>query len=212
MWSLRPLERKSNFVSSETGGTMIIERIKDILTAPKQTWYTIQHEPHTFGQVFTPYAMPLAAIPAFFGMLGYIFVGIKSGFGASVYRIPVGTAFVWAILYYILTLIGLFLVGIIINAFARVYESVHCAVKAYKLAVYSFTPAFLSGVLNIIPTAGVLVFIISLTGIYLLYHGLPVMMQTPKEKLTNYVISVTLGVIVLHLVLNGIASIIISLS
>ncbi len=191
---------------------MIIERIKGILIAPKQTWYTIQSESHTFGQVFTHYAMPLATIPAFFGMLGYIFVGIKSGFGASVYRIPVGTAFVWAIVYYLFTLIGLFLDGIIINAFTQVYDSEHCAVKAYKLAVYSYTPAFLAGVLNIIPTAGFLVFLISLTGIYLLYHGLPVMMQTPKEKLTNYVISVSLAVIILHVILSGIASLFISLS
>jgi hypothetical protein len=191
---------------------MMIERIKGILTTPKQTWNTIQSESHTFGQVFTHYAVPLAVIPAFFGMLGYIFVGIKSGFGVSVYRIPLTTAFVWAVTYYILTLIGLFLDGVIINAFARVYDSEQCAVKAYKVAVYSFTPAFLAGVLNIIPTAGFLVFLISLTGIYLLYHGLPVMMQAPREKLTNYVISVTVGVIVLHIILSGIASLIISLS
>lgn len=191
---------------------MIIERIKGILTTPEQTWNTIQNEPHTFGQVFTHYAVPLAVIPAFFGMLGYMFVGIKSGFGASVYRIPFPTAFAWAVLYYILTLIGLFLDGIIINAFARVYESEQCAVKAYKVAVYSFTPAFLAGVLKIIPTAGFLVFLISLAGVYLLYHGLPVMMHTPREKLTNYVLSVTIGVIVLHMILGGIASIVISLS
>jgi hypothetical protein len=78
--------------------------------------------------------------------------------------------------------------------------------------VYSFTPAFLAGVFKIIPTAGFLVFLISLAGVYLLYHGLPIMMKTPREKLTNYVLSVTIGVIVLHMILGGIASIVISLS
>lgn len=191
---------------------MIIERLKGIITAPKQIWYTVLSEPYTFGQVFTHYAIPLAVIPAFFGMLGYLFVGIKSGFGTTVYRVPFPAAFMWAMVYYLLTLIGLFLDGIIINAFAPVYESEQCAVKAYKVAVYSFTPAFLAGVLYIIPTAGFLVFIISLSGIYLLYHGLPVMMRTPGEKLTNYVITVAVCCIVLHVILGGIASLVISLS
>ncbi len=189
---------------------MLIESVKDILFNPKATWIKIKDEPGGFAHVLTSYAVPLTVIPAFFGMLGYSFVGIRSGFSHIVYRIPFHMAFLWALVYYVLTLIGLYLVGIIINALAPSFNSKQNAVNAFKVAVYAYTPAFVAGVLYIEPTSGMLVFLLSLYGVYLLFLGLPVMMETPKEKVMGYLIVVIIVVIVVYAIIGGISGAILS--
>ncbi len=193
---------------------MLLTRIKDILFDPRNTWIKIKEESAGFGQVLTNYAMPLAAIPAVFGLLGLTLVGHRYGFGPviGVFRVPFGSALLWAIVMYILILVGLYVEGIVINALAPSFESKPNAVNAFKLAVYAYTPAFVAGILNISPMLGFLVFLISLYGIYLLYVGLPVMMETPKEKVAVYLIVIIVVMIVIYFVIGGIAGAILAAS
>ncbi len=184
---------------------MLIERVKDLLLHPKDTWFKIKDEPTGFRQVLTSYAVPLALLPAFFGMLGYTFVGMRSGFSHIVYRIPFHMAFIWALIYYILTLVGLYLMGIIFNALAPSFHSKQNTVNAFKLAVYAYTPAFVAGVLSIIPALNMFVFLISLYGVYLLYLGLPIMMATPKEKVIGYFVVSIIVVIIVYAIIGGIS-------
>jgi len=184
---------------------MLIERVKGILLNPKDTWPQIKDESISFSEVLTGYAMPLAAIPAVFGLLGYALIGMRLGFGHLVYRIPFGLALIWAIVYYILVLAGLYIQGIVINALAPSFGSKQNAVNAFKLAVYAYTPAFIAGILSIIPAIGILVFLLSLYGIYLLYLGIPVMMETPKEKVIGYLIITIIVMIIIYFVIGAIA-------
>jgi hypothetical protein len=78
-------------------------------------------------------------------------------------------------------------------------------VNAYKLAVYSSTPAFIAGILNIIPALGLLVLLLGLYTFYLLFIGMPVMMETPKEKLAGYFIVTLIIMIVIYFVVAGIS-------
>ncbi len=184
---------------------MLVERVRDILLHPKNTWVKIKDESVSFGQVLTNYAIPLAAIPAVFGLLGLTVVGISLGVGNIVYRISVRVAFLWAVVYYVLTLVGLYLEGIIINALAPSFNSQQSAVDAFKLAVYSSTPAFVAGILNLVPQLRILSFLLSLYGIYLLYIGLPIMMKTPKDKAVGYLIVAVVVVIVVYLIVGAAA-------
>lgn len=184
---------------------MLIEQVKGILFSPKKTWLKIKDKPVSFGDVLKGYAIPLAAIPAVFGLLGYALIGMRLGFGHLVYRIPFGLALIWAIIYYILVLAGLYIQGIVINALAPSFSSKQNAVNAFKLAVYAYTPAFIAGILSIIPAIGILVFLLSLYGIYLLYLGLPVMMETPKEKVIGYLIITIIVMIIIYFVIGAIA-------
>jgi len=184
---------------------MLVERVRDILLYPKNTWIKVKEESVSFGQVLTNYAVPLTAIPAIFGLLGFTIVGINLGVGNIVYRISVRVAFLWAIIYYVLTLIGFYLEGIVINALAPSFSSQQNAVNAFKLAVYSSTPAFVAGILNLVPQLRILSFLLSLYGIYLLYLGLPVMMKTPRDKTIGYLIVTVVVVIVIYLIVGALA-------
>jgi hypothetical protein len=186
---------------------MLIERVKSILFQPKETWPKIKAEPKNFSQVLTGYAMPLAALPAIFGLLGYVLIGYRYGVGpiGVVLRVPFISALIWAIVSYVLTLVGLYVEGIVINALAPSFGSKPDSLSAFKLAVYAYTPAFIAGILRIFPAIAFLVFLISLYGIYLLYLGLPVMMETPKEKIIVYLIVIIIVLIIIYAIIGAIS-------
>ncbi|MEO0094354.1 MAG: Yip1 family protein [candidate division WOR-3 bacterium] len=182
----------------------MIERIKGILFSPKTEWEKIKGEPTSIAQVLTGYAVPLALIPAIFGFLGYVLIGVNVGmFG--VIRYPFVSAIVWAIVWFILTLVGLYVEGIVINALAPSFDSVPNVTNAFKLAVYSMTPYFVAGILYIFPILYILVLLASLYGLYLMYLGMPVMMSTPKEKVIGYMIVAIIVMFIINIIISAIA-------
>jgi len=182
----------------------MIERIKGILFSPKTEWEKIKAEQTTIAQVLTGYAIPLALIPAIFGFLGYVIIGVNIGmFG--VIRYPFTSAIVWAIVWFIFTLIGLYIEGIVINALAPSFDSAPNSTNAFKIAVYSMTPYFVAGILYIFPFLGILVLLISLYGLYLMYLGMHVMMSTPKEKVIGYMIVAIIVMFVINIIVGAIA-------
>jgi hypothetical protein len=183
-------------------------RIIQIIIKPHTVWHDIKEDEDTFAHVLTHYALPLAVLPAVFGFFGQVIIGLPSSFSTVVYRVPVGLAFVRMILYYVLLLIGLYIAGIIINGLSSSFQSRHDAGHAYKLAVFSYVPAFLAGTLKLFPVLGLLTFLLSLYSIYVLYKGIPVMMDTPAKKVASYTIVVTIIVVILYAMLAGISSII----
>lgn len=182
----------------------MIEHVKLVLLKPHHAWDTIKREPTGFADVLTHYLMPLAAIPAICGMLGYAIVGVPFGFRAVVYRVPLHIAFVWAVVYFIVTLLGIYVEGIVINALAPSFHAKQHAVDAFKLAVYAYTPAAIAGLLKLSPALSFLVFLLSLYSIYLLYCGLPVMMEAPHDKVFVYLVVIVVVMLVVYLIIGAI--------
>ncbi len=189
---------------------LIIDRIKVVLFKPHRAWSIIKDEPTGFADVLTHYLMPLVAVPAFCGLFGYTFVGMRFGFRAVVYRIPLPMAFVWALVFYLATLIGIYIEGIIINTLAPSFHAKQHAVDAFKLAAYAYTPAAVAGVLRLFPALSFFVFLISLYSIYLLYCGLPIMMEAPPEKVVVYLVLIIAVMIVVYLLVRAIPAAILS--
>lgn len=192
----------------------MIERIKNILFQPKQEWEKIKAEQTTVGQVLTGYAVPLALIPAVCGMIGFALIGQRFGVGAisGVFRIPFVYALIWAIVSWVLSLLGYYIQSLIINALAPSFGSKQDAVNAFKLVVYSATPAFIAGILNLIPYLGILVLLLSLYSIYILYLGFPVMMETPSEKVIGYIVVTIIIMVVLYVVIGAVAGAVLAMA
>ncbi len=175
----------------------IVNRVQQIILKPKEEWVKIKEEKITIAELFTSYAMILLAIPTIAQFIGWSLVGQKIPF-VGWYRMGVGTGLLRAILYYILTLVSVYVFGIVINALAPTFSSKSDATAAMKLAVYSMTPAWVAGVLYLIPFLYILVILASLYGIYILYLGFVTpMMDTPKEKVVAYmIVSLIVAVVV----------------
>ncbi|MFW6136727.1 MAG: Yip1 family protein [Candidatus Aminicenantaceae bacterium] len=182
----------------------LVPRIKGILISPKEEWAKIKEESATTAELFTGYAMILAAIPAVAQFIGRAIIGYNIPFVGWV-RSGIGSALLYAIVYYIFSLAVVFVLGIIINALATAFGSQQNAANAMKLAVFSFTPAWVAGVLYIIPPLSILAALASIYGLYLLYLGFNLsMMETPKEKVLPYLIVTILVAIVLMVIMGAV--------
>lgn len=189
----------------------MIERIKNILIAPKTEWVKIKSEPAGIAQVFTGYAIPLALIPAVFGFLGRALIGINLGI-LGTFRIPFVYSIAWAIVFYVLSLVSLYVFALIINALAPSFGSKPDMVKAFKLVVYSMTPAWIAGVLQIFPLLAIIIFLAGLYGLYILYLGFEPMMETPKDKVVVYFIIAIVIYIVLYAVIGFLSGLVLNMA
>jgi hypothetical protein len=181
----------------------LVERAKDIMFKPAATWEAVKAEQTTIKELFASYAVILAIIPAAAGFIGMSLIG-TSMLGIH-FRIPFISGLFHAIISYVLTLVGVYVVAFIIDALAPSFNSRKDILSAAKLAVFSFTPAWIGGIFMIIPALGMITFLASLYGLYLLYTGLPVLMETPKEKTLGYFVVVIIVSIVVSLLINVLA-------
>ncbi len=178
----------------------LVARAQAIILKPKEEWGKIKAESTTIAQLFTSYAILLAAIPAIAQFIGHGLVGRRIPFAGWV-RYSIGSALFEAILYYVFTLVSVYLFGIVINALAPSFGSKQSPVNAMKLAVFSMTPMWIGGIFYIIPFLGFLAWLASLYGLYILYLGFDnPLMDTPKEKVVGYLLVSIVVIVVLSMV------------
>ena len=161
----------------------IIERVKSILLSPKDALTAIKSEEVSIAAFMKEYVAILAAIPAVSIFIGWALVG-HSVFGR---RSFIGTLF-YAALFYILSMVSVFVYSKVIDALAPSFNATKNDLNAFKLAVYAWTPAFVAGIFHIVPGLQVLAMLGALYGIYILYLGLPILMESSAEKTVPYTV------------------------
>ena len=181
----------------------ISERVKAILLRPKQEWQAISGETTTIPELYRNYIVILAAIGPVASIIGMSMVGIHLPFVGS-FRVPITTSIASGIVHYILTLVGVYVLALIIDALAPTFSGEKNMNQAFKVATYSFTPGWVVAVVALIPSLSPLG-VLGLYGLYLLYLGLPVLMKSPKEKSVGYTIAVIIAAIVIFLVIGFIS-------
>jgi hypothetical protein len=177
----------------------LVERIKGILLQPKTEWPQIEREPGDPGYLFPNYVAIVAAIPPICTFLG------TSIFGFGDFRIGIGFGLVRAIVAYVLTLIGVFVVAYIIDFLAGTFAAQKSFDNAMRVSAYSPTAAWVAGVFNIIPFLGFLS-ILGLYSFYLLYTGIAALMRPPADKAVIYTIAVVVCAIIVWIIIFGITA------
>jgi Yip1 domain len=175
----------------------IITRAKSMLLAPRTQWPLIAAEPDTVGGLYSGYIVVLAAIPAIVHFLSSTLIGVSVPFLGS-FRVPMAAAITTAVLSYVLSLIGTFVVALIVDALAPSFGAEKNRVQALKTVAYAYTAYWVASILGIIPGLGLLAALAGgIYSIYLLNMGLPFTMKCPPEKAIGYTaVSIIVAIIV----------------
>jgi hypothetical protein len=181
----------------------IVSRAKNICLTPNTEWAVIDGETTPTATLITGYVIPMAAIGAIAGFIGRTIIGYP-----FIGRVSMMSGLVGAIFTIVFAIVGVFVVSLIIDALAPTFNAQKNSLQAFKVAAYSFTPAWIAAVLNIIPMLGVLAIIGALYSIYLLYLGLPRLMKAPQEKAVPYTLVVIVCGIVVGFVLSAMMAVI----
>jgi hypothetical protein len=177
----------------------LVERVKAILLTPKTEWPVIEQEPGDAAYLFTNYVAILAAIPPIAAFIGGSLIGISvPGLGAV--RVGFFSGLFHAVLGYVLTFVGVYVVALIIDALAPTFGGQKNFDNAMRISAYYPTPYWLAGIFALIPRLGFLA-ILGLYGVYLLYLGLPALMKVPAEKAMLYTAAVIACAIVVMIVI-----------
>lgn len=197
--TFEPREATNAFTDAITGKTNIIQRVINILTKPKYEWQVINNEqPNTMKLLFG-YALILALIPAIASFISYGLIG-TTVMGYT-FR-SVSTGIMQGLIQLLSGVIGVYLLGWVIDMLAPSFDSSKNMGKSLQLAVYSYTASWVAGILLLIPGVRWLSFLVGLYSIYLLAVGLPILKNTPKEKVVAYVIITLLVMIAISVVLT----------
>jgi hypothetical protein len=179
----------------------LVQRVVNILKAPKTEWLVIAAEPATVKSLYVPYVLILAAIGPVANLLGGGGFGMLRFGGSFLLRI--------SIMQYCMSLIGVALLALIINALAPTFGAQKDNTQAFKTAVYAYTASWVAGIGGLL---GVLGTLIALAGgiysIYLLYLGLPHTMKAPPEKATGYTVVIIVVAIVLSILLGVVGGVV----
>jgi hypothetical protein len=176
----------------------LVARAKAILLTPKSEWPVIASESTTVADLYKGYIIPLAAIPAIFGFLKMSLIGTTVMF-AGTYRVGIGAGLTSMVLGYVLSLVMVYVMGLIIDALAPTFGGQKNNIQALKTMAYAYTASWVAGVAQVLPGIGMLIVIVGgIYSIYLLYLGLPNTMKCPPEKAGGYtavaiIIAIVLG-------------------
>lgn len=183
----------------------LIARVKNIILTPAKEWLAIEAEASSPRAIYLQYVAPLAAIGVIAGFIGRSIVGVSIPF-LGTYRTPLVSGLVMAAVMYALTFLGVFIIAFIADALAPTFGGQKDSLRALKVSAYSYTPAWIAAVFQIIPSLGIIGVLGGLYGIYLLYLGLPVLMRSPKDKAIAYTAVLCLCAIVLYVVIGVISA------
>jgi len=172
----------------------IFERAQEILFKPTHAWQRIAGEPVTTQKLLAGYAAPLAAIGPICGLIGSQLFPLGL-FGVPI-RTPLVGAVASAVVSFAMALVGVYVLGRIIEALAPNFGAPKDRTAAMKVAVYSSTASWIAGVFSIHPLMAVLG-LVGLYSLFLLYRGLPTVMKAPADKATGYAVTVVVAAIVI---------------
>ena len=162
----------------------LIARVKNLLLQPATEWDAIDREEVEPRRLALRYVAPLAAIPTLAIILALAVVGVQSG-GEWV-RAPILGVLLSALIFFVMTIVGVFAFAAIINWLAPRFGAARNYRQAFKLSAYSVTAALVAGVLAAAPALQVFALMASAYSLYLLFVGAGILLHRfPRQGRTG---------------------------
>ncbi|QIR14158.1 Yip1 family protein [Shewanella aestuarii] len=178
---------------------MILNHLMGLYTHPKQEWQTIEKN-HESLKSSLSHVLLIALIPAVCAYFATAHIGWHPGAGDPLFLTSQSAMFMSVGMYF--GLIG----GVLALAYlaywmGKTFDANPTYTQALELAAYTATPLFMVGISALYPVLWFMM-VVGLVGlaysVYLLYAGVPIIMNIPEEKGFIYASSVvTAGLVLL---------------
>ena len=171
---------------------------------PKRQWKTIGAGSFSLASALI-YVAVLALLPCVSWYYGITQVGWTVGEGDPI-RLTAASAQVIIVLFYCAMLISICVIGYMIHWMAHTYGADSSTAKGITITGFAATPLFVVSIVGFIPIVWLhlLLGIVAVCyAVYLLYLGIPIVMQIPKERgflFSSAVLAVCLVIIIVIMV------------
>lgn len=178
---------------------MVLNHIWGLYAHPREEWQSIEkrHESLLYSLV---HILMVALIPAICLYFAAAHIGWSIGTGDLI-KLPESSAMLISIGVYGALVTGVFCLAYLIQWMAKTFDSAPSFTQSLELAAYTSTPLLMVGITSLFPILWFVVLAVLAAlvySIYLLYSGVPIMMNIPEEKGFIYASSVvTCGLVML---------------
>lgn len=177
----------------------LVNRAKNIIASPAREWDQIRTETPDTNRIITGYVIPLAGAAALAAFIGYGFIGINVwGYRA----VGVSWGLYQALSVFLGALISVFVTAFVIDALAPSFGSEKNFPRSLQLVAYAFTPAWVGGLLALIPAIALIGALFGLYSLYLLYLGLPRLKNTPADRTVGYFVVIIIVTLLVYFVVS----------
>ncbi len=162
----------------------MIQHTIGLLTKPGAQWRSVASLPSSSLNILVLYPWVLALIPAVAWYFGTTDVGWTVGNGPAI-RLTYDSALQLCILFYFAMVGCVTAVGYFIHWMAGTYGAETSFAKGVAIAGLTVTPMFVFGIAGFYPLLWVdlLIGVVAVSwSVYLLYLGIPIMMNIPEER------------------------------
>src|SRR5262245_20040731 len=137
----------------------VIARAQAIVISPKTEWPAIAARPETVQGLYKDYLIVIAAIPAVFGFLQAVVLGVDIPFLGR-HRVELVPCLLGMVLRYVSYLVAIYILALIVDALAPNFGGQKNKLNAFKTVAYASTASAVSGVAVILPIIGQLVMLV----------------------------------------------------
>lgn len=178
---------------------MILNHLMGLYTHPKEEWHTIEQN-HEAIKSSLSHVLLVALIPVICTFIAATQLGWDLGVGEPLF-LTQESALLMSGGMYIGLIAGVFALAYLSFWMAKTFDAAPSYTQALELASYTATPLFMVGLAALYPAIWFMM-VIGLIGlaysVYLLYTGVPIIMNIPEEKGFIYASSVvTAGLVLL---------------
>ena len=161
---------------------MILNHLWGLYAHPLEEWQTIDNR-HESLRYSLSHILLIACIPSLMGYYSSVYLGWSIGAGEAVY-LTHDSALLIAVAMYFALIAGVFALAYLAHWMAKTFDADPTFTQAIELASYTATPMFMVGLSALYPVLWVMM-VVALIGItysvYLLYTGVPIIMNIPEE-------------------------------
>ena len=180
---------------------MILSHFWGLITRPNTEWSNIRQRPPGILRLYLGQVLWLAAIPALCTFIGTTEIGWSLPGSDHVVKLTQASALWMAFLAWLAIMTGVAVMGGFVHWMSRSFDSDPTLAECIAFSCYTAFPLFLAGIFGLYPSIWLAILVgtvaSSLTA-WLLYTGLPVFMNIPREKGFIYSSSVLcIGLVVL---------------
>ena len=161
-----------------------LTHVPGLLIHPKQEWQKISQENNEIPGLLIGYVLILALIGPAAGYYGTTTRGWQIGSGEAV-KLTAESAMTISILYYLAVVSAVIGLGLMVSWMCKTYGGNTSLNRCFALSAYVATPIFLVGIVEFFPVLWInlVIGLFALAhAVYLLYSGVPVMMNISEDK------------------------------
>ncbi len=160
-----------------------MKHIAGLFFNPANEWQKIRHENTGIVSQYLKFIAIIAILPAYAWYFGATHIGWS--LGNRVIKLTAESALQVSLLFYLAMLVGIGVLGYMVSWMARTYDAESSIAMGVQIAAYTCVPLFLCGAVGFYPILWLdiaLGLVAACYTVYLLYIGVPIMMQIPTEK------------------------------